>query len=371
MTVYQEKAYTQNAPSVLLEESPQFHFKSEQVFCPVDGQALKVLKTYPKRIVTAIGIGTFEAHHTVLHCPNHPELGMFKSEELAQLVPSNSNVAYNVIVKAGQLRFQENRQVDEIVHILNTRYSVILSRSEIELLINKFIFYLAAVHQESEELIKTVIAKHGGFILHLDSTCDGDSPKLISSIDPISGFVLHSVKLCSENKDDVAEFLHQVKRKSGVPLAVISDMSKGIGAAVAEVYDGIAHYQCHFHFLNAIGKMLFEKENDLLRKTLSNGGISGKLKEMKRKLMKELQAIDNIDDHLLRPQECTEDPDGIKVLNLFLIQWILDHGCEGNGYGFPFDHRYLAFYNRLCKARVWITEITKSYPTETQYIKLL
>ncbi len=122
------------------------------------------------------------------------------------IVPADSNFAYNVLVEVGKLRFNETRQVAEIQLILLEKHAIKISTSEVEVLINNFLFYLTAVHQQSSDLIKQYIDKQGGYILHLDATCEGDSPKLVSSIDPVSGFVLYSAKIKSENKDDLKGF---------------------------------------------------------------------------------------------------------------------------------------------------------------------
>ena len=327
-------------------------FKSEQQTCPIDQKPLHILKTY-KRTIKAVGIGTFHAHHTILYCKRHPDLGFWRSEELAKLVPANSNVAYNVIVEVGKLRFMENRQVEEIKNILFEKHLVDLSASEIELLIEKFIFYVAAVHQESAHLIKAQIKTHGGYILHIDATCEGDSPKLISSLDSVSGFVLYSAKITSENKDEIVTFLEQINCYFGRPLAVVSDMSKAIKAAVVEVFGNIAHYICHFHFLAVIGKLLFEKEHIALRKALSKEGISGKLKVMRRNMPQkfEVLCIDEIKNYLAKPETLGKTTEAVEMLAYWLILWILDHPSEGNGYGFPFDQRYLTFYERLYSAQ--------------------
>ena len=112
------------------------------------------------------------------------------------------------------------------------------------------------------------------------------SPKLASSIDALSGFVLHSARLRSENEQEIVEFLTSIKDMLGIPLATFSDMGPGILKAVDKVFPGCPHYICHFHFLKMIGKLLFEEENNHLRKKLSQAGISGALKNMKRELEK-------------------------------------------------------------------------------------
>ncbi|MFQ5630292.1 MAG: hypothetical protein ACE5I1_16095 [bacterium] len=367
-----QQLQTQNTPSRLFESTPLLTFEAEQKVCPIDGQPLHVQKTYT-RTVKAIGIGTYKAHHIALYCKEHRELGPWRSTELDKLVPAHCNAAYDIIVEVGKLRFMENRQVKEIEKILFQKHSLELSPSEIERLIDRFIFYVAAVHQESSQLINLQIKEQGGYILHLDTTCEKNSPKLASSIDSVSGFVLHAAKLNSENKDEVMCFLEQIKSRFGSPHAVVSDMSKGIEAAAQEIFGDIAHYICHFHFLRAIGVFLLEEEHGTLRKALSKVGISGKLKSLVRKISRSAAylAFGDIEDDLSAPERLGKTRETTDMLASYLMLWILDHASEGNSYGFPFDHRYLSFYGRLETAKAWIEEIKSYYPAKTENDKML
>lgn len=350
---------------------PSLLFKPEQQVCPIEGERLQVLKTQ-NRIVKAIGIGTIRAHHTLLYCKRHPEAGLWRSKELDELVAPNSNVAYSVMVEIGKLRFLENRQIREIQSVLLDQHSLALSTSEIELLVHKFVFYLAAAHQESRELILAQIKHQGGYILHVDATCEADSPKLTSGLDSVSGFVLYSAKLNSENKEEAVGFLREIKEHFGAPHAIVSDLSRGIGAAIAEVFAGVSHYICHFHFLRAIGKMLFEKENNALRCALSKLGISGKLKESRKAMSQHFHELSmDVETYLAAPQQLGQNREATEMLTYYLIVWILDHASECNGYGFPFDQRYLHFYDRLKQAHGIIDEVKAYYPALTENDRVL
>jgi hypothetical protein len=323
--------------------------------------------------VKTIGIGTFIAHETTLYCPQHPDNGSWKSTELPMIVPPDSNFAYSVIVEVGKLRFRENRQVAEIQWSLFERHGIEISISEIEALINNFIFYLTAVHQESNELIRQYIEKQGGYILHLDATCEGDSPKLISSIDPISGFVLYSAKLKSENKDDLILFLEEIKKRLGVPLAVVSDMGKGIEFAAKDVFGDIPHYICHFHFLKAIGITLFDNECTALRNALSKVGVLGNLKTLRLKLGEKFKdiSISEIENFLEKPKEFGKTLVASELSVYYLILWILDYCSDGDGYGFPFDHSHLDFYNRLKRAYSIIEKVSSFYSIRNKNKKII
>jgi hypothetical protein len=298
-----------------------------------------------------------------MYCPQHRHIGSFKSSELPMIVPADSNFAFSVLVEVGKLRFNENRQVAEIQLILLQKHAITISTSEVEVLINNFLFYLTVVHQQNNELIKQYIEKQGGYILHLDATCQADSPKLVSSIDPISGFVLYSAKLKSENKEDLIGFLEEIKIRLGIPLAVVSDMAKAIKSAVKSVFGNIAHYICHFHFLQAIGLTLFDNECSALRKALSKAAVAGNLKTMRRNMSNKLDelSIREIETFLEKPEEFGKALIASQLSVYYLILWILDYGSNADGYGFPFDHRHLNFYNRLKTAYSLIKEVVPLY----------
>jgi len=372
LQVTQQQAMVQITPARLFEKIPELRFEAEPSDCPVDHRPMGIVKTC-RRTIKSIGIGTFRALHAVRGCKQHPEVGLFPSQALDELVAPNSNVAYNVIVEIGRLRFMENRQVNEIQTILLHKDLIALCTSEIERLIDKFIFYLFAVHQESTPLLKAQIKAQGGYILHLDGTCEGDSPKLVSSVDSVSEIVLYSAKLTSENATEIAEFLTSIAKHFGCPLAIVSDMSQPMKTAAELVFDNVPHYICHFHFVASIGKLLFEKEHDALRKALSKAGISGQLKALRLKLAGNFQtlSIDNLPDYVQSPPKAGKTREATELFAYGLILWILDHAAEGNGYGFPFDQRYLYFYQRLQAAQALLNCVKNYYSTQTDDDKII
>lgn len=363
---YRQQACEQLTPHYLFEQIPQLPFKPEISLCPIDNQPLKVLKT-ERHVIRAMGIGTFEAHCTQLYSATQKQLAPFKSQEISELVAPVNRVAYDVLVEIGWLRFKHQRKVEEIADYLFKQHAVELSNSEIENLINKFIFYVAAVHQESAHLIKQFIIAQGGYILHLDATCEGNSLKFIVSIDSLSRFVLKSAKIVSENANDIYEFLVEIIKVLGKPLAVVSDLSKAIIAAVQQLNLNIPHFLCHFHFLAAIGKALFEKEHQQFQKALSKAGISGQLKQFQKKISKNFKelSIDDIENYLKEPNKLEKNAETTEMYLYALIFWILDHRSLGNGYGFPFDHRYLNFFQRLKAGYELLDDVKSLYSTQS------
>jgi hypothetical protein len=243
------------------------------------------------------------------------------------------------------------RSEEDIVAALSEK-GISISRSEISVLARKFIVYLSIAHQESKVSLRTHMNNHGGYILHIDSTRDADSPNLMSVLDGISEVVLDNIKLPSENAEQIITFLQRIKENYGVPIAAVHDMAKGILLAISTVFPSTPDFICHFHFLRDIGKDLLSDDNDILRKRLRVHGIQSFLYKQSLALKPlvanspDITALQTwLDDPSRNPSFETITPAPVAYA---LIHWILDGKNDGDGYGFPFDRPYLTFFQRLC-----------------------
>lgn len=340
-----------NMTSTNLFPSPVvIHFTPETTTCPVCHESLNVLKTKPGKRSATLAIGNFIAHETVCYCP---ECGrVFCSTELRALIPEHCNFGYDIIVFIGESLFLRCRNYQQIRLELQQR-NIGISESEIAFLAKKFVLYLGVVHRLAQRKTKKYMRMNGGYILHLDGTCDGGSPHLISVLDGITEIVLDNRKLPSENAEDLIPFLQGIKTAYGVPLAVVSDMGKGIAVAVGEVFRNVPAFICHYHFLKSIGKNLLGDDNDIVRERLRKHNTRAVLIRTRNRLGKILSGFPALIDALATGLQCerlpAECPLGtVPVMAVYtLVSWILDSSSEGNGFGFPFDQSYLAFYQRL------------------------
>ena len=344
----------------LFPTSVVIHFKLKRSVCPICHKTLKVLKTHPGRKVATLAIGNFIGHETVYYCQGCGHV--FHSNELRTLIPENCNFGYDIIVFIGKSLFLQSRNYQEIRLELQQR-NVWISESEIAFLAKKFVLYLGLIHRTSQNELGKHMHMNGGYILHLDGTCDGESPHLISVLDGITRIVLDNIKLPSENSEELIPFLERIKRAYGVPLAIVSDMGKGIELAIREVFKNVPAFICHFHFLKAIGKNLFGDENDIIRKTLKKHNVRVILRRTKKRLEKIIVSTTDLLPEVVRgiehkrlPVECSLS--GVPaVVTYTLISWVLDAGAESNGFGFPFDWPYLVFYQRLQEASLRLHQL--------------
>jgi len=332
----------------LFSRPPSVDFRSALTHCPDCGSRLKVHKTR-RRTVSTLHVGRFHARETVLICKSCSHT--YRSEELCDLVPPGANFGYDVMVYAGKALFLRYRNEEEVVAELAEK-NVQISPREVSLLGMKFITYLAMSHERRAPEITTDMQSRGGYICHLDATCEGGNPLLMSSIDSLSEIVLGNVKLPAEDAKHIVPFLERIKKTYGIPLALVHDMGKGILKAVDIVFPKVPNFICHFHFLRDIGKDFLDTEYDIIRKQLKKHGISGKLLVR----AKQLKGVIDQNPELIQILETTFQDETlpsdfhqfIPVVNAYtLIQWALQGKSDGNGYGFPFDHPLLSFAKRI------------------------
>ena len=342
----------------LFAKPPLLEFRPSITHCSDCGCALTVLKTRIRQVST-LHVGQFQAREVQLVCKvcGHT----YRSEELCALVPPGANFGYDVMVYAGRALFLRYRNETEVVAELAEKH-VLISPREVSLLGMKFIVYLAMTHQQRVPEIRADMQAHGGYICHLDATCEGRDPLLMSSIDSLSQIVLGNVKIPSENEAHIVPFLERIRHNFGVPLALVHDMGKGILKAVENVFPGVPDYICHFHFLRDIGKDFLGEEYDIIRKRLRAHSISTKLryraKQLKTDLDQNSGVIEVLCDGIMKETPPTDYLSVLPVINGYtLINWALQGKSEGQGYGFPFDHPHLAFATRLHRLYEYIENI--------------
>jgi len=341
------------ASASLFPTLPTITFRPESLACPRCEANMKMLKTTTKQVAT-LAIGDFRAREVLYSCSQCGHV--VGSEELKRLVPVRCNMGYDVLDAVGRAFFLDSVDNQQIVANLAEKH-ITISKSEISYLAKKFIVYLSLLHKKVQKETRDFLSIQGGYILHLDGTCDGDSPHLVSVLDGMTETVLDNTKISTENADELIPFLAGIKTAYGNPVAVVSDMGKGIAQAVREVFGQVPAFICHFHFLKAAGKNLLGEEHDSIRKRLKDHGIQGILRKRVRtlyatvasyppQLMQTYLSIFEDEEELV-PGSC----EGLAPLIIHtLLVWVLEGKHQGQGCGFPFDQPYLSFYQRLVSA---------------------
>lgn len=358
--------------SALFPKRPKLYFAPEAATCTCGG-SIKVLKTYD-RDIASLAIGHFHAHVTETICTDCQK--KFKSKELQRLVAPKSTFSFDIMVFVGEALFQHCFNTHMIQHQLAEK-NISLSLREIDYLGKRFIIYLALVHQQSQKELKQFLKTQGGYILHLDGTCEGNSPHLMSSIDELSKIVLGNVKLPSENALQITAFLERFKNDYGAPVALVHDMGSAILKAVRAVFPGIPDYICHFHFLKDIGKDLLERDYSTVRRHLKTYRIRTHLRKMikafKKIIDKNAPLQTELHDYLkgnLTDTTLIQATLNDEIKIYLILSWVLEAKYGSHGFGFPFDKPHVDFYTRLSQAYPVLMTMKKSIKTCSEQLQL-
>ncbi len=325
---------------------PCIDFVAEAEQCSVCGDTLQVQKSKHRHIVT-LETGAFRAREVRKRCRSDKSHPIMISERLDRLVPPGQRCGFDLIVQVGLARYLRNLQREEIRTELLDEHGVVLSDGTVSNLCDRFLSYLEALHRTRTSALRH--AMEGGYPLHIDATCEYGKGGLFICLDGWRGWVLHAVKIRSENEKELRPCVEETTSRFGDPIAVVRDLSTAEAGAVDSLRDkNIPDLVCHYHFLSAIGKKLFDHDYTVLRNLLRQSKVRTQLRELLRELRRNCCA------------EVYSGKQGKGQLRedlLALIVWML----EGEGhkdFPYPFSLVHLDFYQRcrdaMQRAERWL-----------------
>ena len=278
-----------------------------------------------------------------------------RSQHLQRIVAPGSTVAYDVLVHVGIARFVECRQNEEIKMDLSRHYGAEIPERTISYLAQKFVAYFQVVHHQSVVLLREDMRHRGGYILHIDGTCEEGSQVLLVCLDSLSEQILDSRKIGSENSEEVQGVLEDVRRDWGVPLAIVHDLRKSLITAAGETFRGVHQFVCHFHLASDVGMDILSPHVDRLRQLFRRTKVRPKLAALCRSLRQFAVQEDGTEHVVSLVLACRSasqlqqqvTPETACGTIHALLSWILAFSCAGEGYGFPFDLPYLTLYERI------------------------
>lgn len=330
--------------------------------CDKCGAPVGVQKTIERRVAT-LEHGLFHTRETVMVCMSgctHPSghLVTRRSEVLQKIVPVGATYGYDIEVLVGLERFVRYRQREEIRSMLEKDYGIPISIGEVSVLARRFLSHLQELHLAHTESIRQVLARDGGYPLHIDATCEDGQGTLFVAYAGWREWVLGAWKISTERADVIRPLLQSMMDQFGEPRAIVRDLgragTKAVGELVGQLDPQPRVLACHQHFLCDVGKDLLKRDHDQLRQLFRNFRVRGKLGSLVRKLGCQLgkkipsllQSVEAWADQG-SAQPLPAGPEGLAIVRS-MAQWILDYANDGQNQGFPFERPYLDLFRRCC-----------------------
>ena len=204
------------------------------------------------------------------------------SESLSHRVPRQQAYGYDLIVRVGLARYLRNRQRQEIRTELLNDHEITLSDGTISTLCDRFLGYLERLHLSRVPALREAM---GDYPLHIDATSERGKGGLFLCMNGWRGWVLHTVKISSENEEALRPAIERTVSLFGDPIAIVRDLGVAGASAVRTLRErGIPDLVCHYHFLGAIGKQFFDHHYGVLSTLLRQSKVRTKLHELHREL---------------------------------------------------------------------------------------
>ncbi len=287
-----------------------------------------------------------------------------RAEEYLELVPPHANHAFDLVAEIGLASFLGHRQNREIQQELATLWGVRLSCSTIREQAQSFLDYLAAVHEAHVPGLRERLHNDGGYVLHVDGTCEAGTEILFNAVAGNRGWTLMGCKMATEDTARIENLLRRCVEWFGPPLALVRDLSPQIEAAHQQVMPDVRDLICHYHFLENVGTKLCESHHARLVACLRRLKIRPALGSLRHDLVRHAKRKGaltpaQIEQLLTAPEQVTGlDPaQKRRALAYLLLCWLEDYGADLQGEYFPFDLPSLALYRRYRTVHGWLVQM--------------
>lgn len=340
------------------------------------------MKTVEKRVVSE-RYGPFKAHETILYCGAHKHIQTgcgahiekVRSHELLGIVRPRHKFGYDVTVAIGKHMFLKHRTIEQTLKKLH-RKGIEISKSEASYQAKRFLISLKCLHELNDEKILAKIEQQGGYILHIDSTSAEDSDHVFVALDGLSGFILFSSKIRSENMKEITAILEEMKARFGAPILIMKDMAKAVENACRAVFPAVCIVECHFHFCRDVGREMLEPYYNEFKSLMNDLKIQTELKRLLKdvrstskergyQLKKTLEAID-------QGKTMDSDPTALLFALMYdLLVKIVKGKRERSGIGFPFNLPIVDLYRNCVASAPLIRNLVITYAGTNKTNQLL
>jgi hypothetical protein len=167
-----------------------------------------------------------------------------------------------VVALVGRLRYREHRSVTEIHPALHDR-QVMISERTVTNLLGRY-DELVAVSLLDNRRLQQVLAEQTRVMIAVDGLQPDVGHEVLWVVrDCLSGEVLLARSLLSATTADLTALLGEVQ--AGLPrrvavAGVISDGQRSLRKAVAQVWPGVPHQLCQFHYLREAALPIYEAD---------------------------------------------------------------------------------------------------------------
>jgi hypothetical protein len=186
------------------------------------------------------------------------------------IYPPKSDYDYEVHAKVAEFRWKHKLTYEEIIARMQKDFGIILNLATTERMLKS---YEIGCSQKYKPEYMQKIQENSGILLTIDGMqpLKGNSP-LYTTRDEFTGLKIHAKRLTSESTKQIKEVLLAAKQRIETELEVevigiMSDAHPKQRKAIAEVFPGVPHCLCHYHFYKYVFKAPKDLDSNLMTQT--------------------------------------------------------------------------------------------------------
>jgi len=186
------------------------------------------------------------------------------------IYPPKSDYDYEVYAKVAEFRWRHKLTYEEIIDAMIKDFGIVLNLATIERMLKTY--EIGCSQKYKPKYIKK-IQKNGGILLTIDGMQPlKGNPPLYTMRDEFTGLKIHSKRLTSESTTQIKACLISAKLRIETELGVevigiISDAHPKQRKAIAEVFPGVPHCLCHYHFYKYVFRAPKDLDSNLMTQT--------------------------------------------------------------------------------------------------------
>jgi hypothetical protein len=331
--------------------------KAEKTTCEFCGSKLVSSKT-SLRHIQSIELGFITLREQHRWCPNgciDPKTGKkyhTRGDNLSTFVKPGCNYAYDFECYIGRQIFLGIKQVKEVhADLQSLGYNI--SESEVIVLRNRFLQHVEDIHLANAPLLLEYIEAQGGYVAHIDATCEAGRGGTYAIYAGGQKWVLVAGKIESENSEYIAPILQKAIDLFGIPIAFVRDMGKAMTKSIENLIlncdNKPPELVCHYHVGKDIGKDILNKDHEALMLLFRSDKVRPDLNKLLGNITNDLIGK-NPQEVEYNCQEFKRIPNSVKGLNIIkkMLLFLLDFRFDESKKLFPFTRPYLEFFNRCC-----------------------
>jgi len=186
------------------------------------------------------------------------------------IYPPKSDYDYDVYAKVAEFRWKHKLTYEEIITRMQKDFGIVLNLATTERMLKT---YEIGCSQKYKPEYREKIKANGGVLLTIDGMqpLKGNSP-LYTTRDDFTGLKIHAKRLSSESTMQIKEVLIAAKQRIEIDLeadviGVMSDAHPKQRKAIAEVFPGVPHCLCHYHFYKYVFRAPKHLDSNLMTQT--------------------------------------------------------------------------------------------------------